>query len=171
MKQKTLIVLICCLLATTTLSAQEKKTKLVRYSGMVDIAAGISASDGGSEFTGMLTTTHGVTISPYFFTGVGVGVSTLGFPVYLRMRGNLYRPQWRVCPFIETDLGAELRAPFGAFMYTGFTYSLAVGGKIPWRRGGKGGIAITLGYRGMTPVGTSGGDPIYQGLLKVSFDF
>lgn len=111
-----------------------------------------------------LTTTHGVRIKPWLFTGAGLGTLMtyhkngigLTFPLYLNGRFTLPKKHFR--PFFDFKFGiASFRYPF---------LNPSIGYKYAW--GKKGGIRLSLGVN----FSTSYSFKKYNGVsANIGFDF
>lgn len=113
------------------------------YKGFVDLGYGIGVGDystGRVEFQ----TTHGYQVVPYFFAGIGAGVSyyhegeAWSVPIYADFRGSLPIANTRLAPFIDFKIG------YAAADVSGFYFSPSIGTRIAINE--RLGFNFSLGY-------------------------
>lgn len=103
----------------------------VKYQGEVDLGYSVKVGT-FSEGRINLHTIHGVKISDYFSTGLGVGLdyyhasSELFVPIFLNMKGYLPVNE-TLSPFVSLDLGYGVGVTSDVSGQGGFLWSPAVG--------------------------------------------
>ncbi|MCM1077630.1 MAG: hypothetical protein NC411_09765 [Bacteroides sp.] len=172
MKTRIILSVLIALLCSISLKAAEKSeypkehTKSgISYMGNIEaghIFPWAHFMKGTSGFV-TLTTTHGVRITPYLFTGLGVGAwlgyysggCTMLIPYYADVRLTLPKKHFR--PFFDLKAGRLSNNTF---------IGPSIGCKYAW--GSKGGIYLSFGTNFITNEYHSGWDGLN---LRLGFDF
>lgn len=146
------------------------------YKGMADFGYGIGVGDFG-EGRIELQTAHGYQFNPYFFAGIGAGVSyyhesdVFSVPLFADFRGSVPVGSGKVSPFLDLKIG------YAVTDVEGFFFSPSVGVRVGLSE--RAGFNFSLGYE-MQKFGYSlsawgyhfkGTENCGAVTLKIGFDF
>lgn len=142
MKIKKVSLLVTMIVLSFTLNAQS----LIKYHGELNVGYSLGVGTYSTDRVN-LHTIHGVNISEYFSTGIGVGLDyytdllgddELVLPVFLNVKGYLPVSD-NISPFISCDFGVGIGLTEGVKDMSGFYCTPAVGLKLSH-------LALQVGY-------------------------
>lgn len=155
---------------------QENKDFKMHYMGNVEAGNIFPWKDFLNNSSGVatLTTTHGVVLKPWLYTGIGSGLwivyshdgTGVGLPIFADVRFTYPNKSWR--PFVDIKAGAYIGAFIWGSGYSHFQFQPSVGLKYAIKD--TFGIYLSLGA--LTHFASTSSNSFPQGLsLNLGFDF